>query len=43
MASDQDMDLARENDRLRRESLILKEERNIPKKKAAQFFAVQKP
>lgn len=38
---DQDLDLARENERLRRENPILKEERNILKKATA-FFASQK-
>jgi len=37
-----DLSLAHENDRLRRESRILKEEREILKK-ATVFFAVQKP
>jgi transposase len=37
-----DMSLAQENDRLRRENRILKEERDILKK-ATQFFAGQKP
>ena len=40
--SDTDLDLARENERLRRENRILKEEREILKK-ATQFFAGQKP
>lgn len=40
--SDKDLDLARENERLRRENRILKEEREILKK-ATQFFAGQKP
>ena len=39
---DKDLDLARENERLRRENRILKEEREILKK-ATQFFAGQKP
>ncbi len=42
VVSDQDLDLARENERLRRENRILKEEREILKK-ATQFFAGQKP
>ena len=37
-----DRELARENERLRREIRILKEERDILKK-ATQFFASQKP
>ncbi len=37
-----DLNLAQENDRLRRESRILKEEREILKK-ATVFFAGQKP
>ena len=41
VVSDQDLDLARENERLRRENRILKEERKILKK-ATQFFAGQK-
>ena len=40
--SDSDLDLARENERLRRENRILREEREILKK-ATQFFAGQKP
>jgi transposase len=36
--STEDRELARENERLRREIRILKEERDIPKK-ANQFFA----
>ena len=40
--SDKDLDLARENERLRREHRILKEERDILKKATA-FFASQKP
>ena len=40
--SDTELDLARENERLRREHRILKEEREILKK-ATQFFAGQKP
>ena len=39
---DKDLDLARENERLRRENRILKEERDILKKATA-FFASQKP
>jgi len=39
---DQDADLLRENERLRRENRILREEREVLKK-AAQFFAAQKP
>ena len=42
MVSDEDLDLARENERLRRENRILKEESEILKK-ATQFFAGQKP
>ena len=42
VVSNKDMDLARENERLRRENRILKEEREILKK-ATQFFAGQKP
>jgi transposase len=42
VVSNQDLDLARENERLRRENRILKEEREILKK-ATQFFAGQKP
>ncbi len=42
VVSDNDLDLARENERLRRENRILKEERDILKK-ATQFFAGQKP
>ena len=38
MVSKEDLDLAKENDRLRREIRILKEERDIPRK-ATQFFA----
>jgi transposase len=38
----EDLGLAQENDRLRREVRILKEERDILKK-ATQFFASQKP
>ena len=41
LVSEQDQDLARENDRLRRENRILKEERDILKKATA-FFASQK-
>lgn len=39
---DKELDLARENERLRRENHILKEERDILKKATA-FFASQKP
>ena len=42
VVSGEDRDLARENERLRREVRILKEERDILKK-ATQFFANQKP
>ena len=42
MVSAEDHELARENERLRREVRILKEERDILKK-ATQFFASQKP
>jgi len=42
VVSKEDLSLAQENDRLRREVSILKEERDIPKK-ATQFFASQKP
>lgn len=42
VVSDQDLDLARENERPRRENRILREEREILKK-ATQFFAGQKP
>ncbi len=42
VVSDKDLDLARENERLRRENRILKEERDILKKATA-FFASQKP
>ena len=42
VVSDKDLDLARENERLRRENRILKEEREILKK-ATQFFAGLKP
>ncbi len=42
MVSDKELDLARENERLRRENRILKEERDILKKATA-FFASQKP
>jgi len=42
LVSKADLDLAEENERLRREVRILKEERDILKK-ATQFFAGQKP
>ncbi len=42
VVSKEDLDLAKENDRLRREIRLLKEEREILKK-ATQFFAGQKP
>ncbi len=42
VVSDHELDLARENERLRRENRILKEERDILKKATA-FFASQKP
>ena len=42
VVSKEDLDLAQENDRLRRENRILKEEREVLKK-AAVFFASQKP
>ena len=42
VVSNEDRELALENDRLRRESRILREERDILKK-ATQFFASQKP
>ncbi len=42
VVSDKDLELARENERLRRESRILKEERDILKKATA-FFASRKP
>jgi transposase len=42
VVSAKDHELARENERLRREVRILKEERDILKK-ATQFFANQKP
>jgi transposase len=42
MASAPQADLARENERLRLENRILKEERDILKK-ATQFFASQRP
>ena len=42
VVSDKDLDLARENERLRRENRILKEERDILKKATA-FFASQRP
>ena len=38
VVSKEDLNLAKENDRLRREIRILKEERDIPRK-ATQFFA----
>ena len=41
-APEQDGDLLRENERLRKENRILREEREVLKK-AAQFFAAQKP
>ena len=42
VVSKEDLDLAEENDRLRRENRILKEEREILKKVTV-FFASQKP
>ncbi len=42
VVSKEDLSLVQENDRLRRENRILKEERDILKK-ATQFFAGQKP
>ena len=42
VVSDKDLDLACENERLRHENRILKEEREILQK-ATQFFAGQKP
>ena len=42
VVSKEDLSLAKENDRLRREIRLLKEEREILKK-ATQFFAGQKP
>jgi len=42
VVSKKDLSLAQENDRLRRENRILKEERDILKK-ATVFFASQKP
>ena len=42
VVSAEDRELARENERLRREIRILKEERDILKK-ATQFFASQRP
>ena len=39
---ERDADLLRENERLRKENRILREEREMLKK-AAQFFAAQKP
>ena len=42
LVSDKDLDLAQENERLRLENRILKEERDILKKATA-FFASQKP
>lgn len=41
-APEGDGDLLRENERLRKENRILREEREVLKK-AAQFFAAQKP
>ncbi len=41
-APERDGDLLRENERLRKENRILREEREVLKK-AAQFFAAQKP
>ena len=42
MVSPKDRELALENERLRRENRVLREERDILKK-ATQFFASQKP
>jgi transposase len=42
VVSNEDLSLVQENDRLRRENRILKEERDIAKR-ATQFFARQKP
>ena len=42
VVSKEDLSLAQENDRLRRENCILKEDREILKQ-ATQFFASQKP
>ena len=42
VVSTEDRELVRENERLRREIRVLKEERDILKK-ATQFFASQKP
>ena len=42
VVSQEDRELAVENERLRRENRILREERDILKK-ATQFFASQKP
>ena len=39
---ERDGDLLRDNERLRKENRILREEREVPKK-AAQLFAAQKP
>ena len=42
VVSKEDLDISKDNDRLRRENRLLKEEREISKK-ATQFFAGQKP